>query len=183
MRYWLITDTHYGHDKMVEYCGRPANFEKQITVNWKKMVKPEDVIIHLGDVCIGSDPLYNHGITWLPGRKILVRGNHDKKSIAWYFNAGWDFVCDSFSMEFAGKNILFSHQPKEIGKFDLNIHGHFHNQLPRLLRGEWVVSGEKERNHYDLAILTDKHLNLSIEETNYQPVLLESFISKMASKD
>jgi len=44
------------------------------------------------------------------------------------------------------------------------------------LEGRYVIEGEKERNEIDLANLTPKHKLLAIENTNYQPVLLKSFL-------
>lgn len=68
-----------------------------------------------------------------------------------------------------GKRILFSHRPqKDDGGFDINIHGHFHNNLNPSL--------ENKEEKKLLSILTKKHKLLSIEENNYQPVLLEKFI-------
>ncbi len=89
---------------------------------------------------------------------------------------GWDWVGNSFSDTYFGKKILFSHTPLEAGENDLMIHGHFHNNLHRLLEKQWVTPDEEERNKKDLANLTSKHKLLAIEDTNYQPVLLESLI-------
>jgi calcineurin-like phosphoesterase family protein len=49
MKYWVITDTHLGHGKMEEYCGRPKDFEDRILRNLT-CVQESDVLIHLGDV-------------------------------------------------------------------------------------------------------------------------------------
>lgn len=173
MKYWITTDTHFGHRKLEEYSGRPSNFEDLI---WKGLEKltTTDCLIHLGDVCIGKDSEWHKKIQTLDCRLILVKGNHDGQSNSWYLEHGWDFVCDSFSMKFGGKNILFSHEPQDIGKFDLNIHGHFHNNLHRLLEGRYVIDGEEERNKDILCVLTPKHKLLAIEDTNYQPVKLET---------
>jgi len=171
---WIISDTHFNHDKMVDYCNRPKNFEELIIKNLE-VIKVEDILIHLGDVCFGNDKENNKKLTQLKCKKWLVKGNHDKKSNKWYLENGWDFVCESFSDNYFGKKILFSHCPMPAEKYDLNIHGHFHNALPRLLRGEWKVEGEKERNEQDLLnLLNGKHKLVALEETNYKPILLNS---------
>jgi hypothetical protein len=61
----------------------------------------------------------------------------------------------------------------------LNIHGHFHNTLHRLLEGRWVVPGEEERNEVDLANLSEHHKLLSIEETGYKTVPLEKVLQNI----
>ena len=38
----------------------------------------------------------------LPGRKVLVMGNHDKKSARWYSEHGFDFVCNMFVLKYGG---------------------------------------------------------------------------------
>jgi len=178
MKIYLTTDTHFSHDKMVEYCGRQNNFNELI---WKgfNVITDKDILIHLGDFCIGNDvENHRHLSDLLKCKKILVKGNHDRKSDNWYLEHGWDFVCYKFQNNFFGKRILFSHIPsKDDGEFDINIHGHFHNNLHRLLEGKFVVDGEKERNQEDLLKLTNKHKLLAIENTNYKPVLLEKFIN------
>jgi calcineurin-like phosphoesterase family protein len=176
---YLITDTHFNHANMVQYCGRPKNFSESIglgllTAGFTK----DDVLVHLGDVCIGKDAeTHAKYIEPLKCKKWLLRGNHDKKSNSWYLSHGWDFIGETFVGYYFGKNIMFSHTPQK-GDFDLNIHGHFHNNLHRLLEGRYVVEGEEERNREDLLTLTPKHKLLAIEETNYKPVLLNTFISK-----
>lgn len=186
MKIYLTTDTHFGHDKMVEYCGRPKDFGKRI-MEGLDIIEPNDILIHLGDFCIGNDEAW-HRIFYeeVEGKHWLIKGNHDHKSNEWYIRNGWDWVGAKFQDKFFGKNIMFSHTPirYEIERsglyttdsFDINIHGHFHNNLHRLQEGKFVVEGEKERNEIDLANITPRHKLLSIENTNYQPVLLESFI-------
>lgn len=179
MNYYLTTDTHFNHTKMIEYCNRPENFEGIILENILKVVKDDDVLIHLGDICIGKDEENHIFIQSLKCKKILVKGNHDNKSNQWYLEHGWDFVCDKFYMKFEGKIICFSHTPqKDNGDFDINIHGHFHNQLPRLLKRKWVVDGEEERNKYDLSVLTKKHLLLSLEDVKYLCMDLHNCINQ-----
>lgn len=179
IKIWIITDTHFGHAAMVPYCGRPIDFGEKILKNLN-VVGPDDILIHLGDFCIGNDLIWHQMfMERVKGKKWLVRGNHDHKSNSWYLANGWDFVGDKFLNKFFGKNILFSHAPtKDVGLFDINLHGHFHNSLHRLLEGKFIVDGEKERNEVDLAALTPKHKLLAIENTNYQPVLLDKFIKE-----
>jgi calcineurin-like phosphoesterase family protein len=167
MNIYLITDTHFFHDKMVEFCGRPKNFTEVIGNNLMACdMQKEDIFIHLGDVCMGHDEeAHKSYIQPLKAHKWLVRGNHDKKSTSWYLENGWDFVCDHFYDTFFGKKILFSHYPMAWdGYHDLNIHGHFHNTDHRRHEPQF----ESLKNGYQKL--------LAIEYTKYQPVNLEKFI-------
>jgi calcineurin-like phosphoesterase family protein len=51
---YFVSDLHFYHGKMGEYCGRPDNFEELIFEGLKSIPK-EDHLICLGDVCIGRD--------------------------------------------------------------------------------------------------------------------------------
>jgi len=72
-----------------------------------------------------------------------------------------------------GKNILFSHTPQPIGDYDINIHGHFHNKDLSNLDKE-IEDRDKEM----IKLITTNHKILSIEKTNYEPILLEHFLNK-----
>lgn len=163
---YITSDTHFNHAKMLEF-GRPPDYEQRI-VKGLSVIDSKDTLIHLGDICIGEDEMVHQKfIQPIPGRKILVVGNHDRKSYNWYLEHGWDFVCDMFYWKAFGKHILFSHTPKpkrSINFWDYNIHGHLHNNTHHL---------PQYKN-----ILTDKHLLLALENTNYLPVILENFIPR-----
>lgn len=168
MRIVLITDTHFGHDKLIEYSGRPANHSKLILENFRSFVRTDDLIVHLGDFCIGNDEDWTRQFmqTSLNCLHILVKGNHDHKSDSWYYEHGWDFVCDEYTNKNFGKHILFSHEPRTRREgVDVNIHGHFHNNYHRAME-----EGFKEM--YD----PNFHKKLAIEETDYKPVLLGKWL-------
>lgn len=166
MKIWITTDNHHGHDKLIEY-GRPADFTEKIFKNFK-IIKPGDILINLGDFCIGKDQEWHETyFNFMPGvRHILIRGNHDSKSNTWYLTHGWDMVCEYFSLEMFGKKILFSHYPMAWdGYYDVNIHGHFHDTDHRWLEPQFM----KIANGYQKL--------LALEKTDYKPVLLEHFIN------
>ncbi len=163
MKIWLTTDTHFGHDMLIQY-GRPADFTERIFKNLE-VVEPGDLLIHLGDFCIGKDEEWHKRYLELPGIKWGIRGNHDSKSNSWYLEKGWNFISDYFSFEMFGKKILFSHYPMAWdGYYDVNIHGHFHDTDHRRLEPQFM----KIANGYQKL--------LALEKTNYQPVLLRTFI-------
>jgi len=164
---WIISDTHFNHNALIEYCNRPVNFEKRIFKHLNTL-EQEDMLIHLGDVCLGKDQkMHDKYISTLSCRKILVRGNHDHKSNTWYLNNGWDFICKTFRDKYFGKKILFSHKPMIDDGYELNIHGHFHNNEHRELEPELV------------AIKNNKQHCFILEHTNYAPELLKTFIFRI----
>lgn len=157
---WLITDTHFEHEAMISRCDRPKNFTSLICTNWRQVVKPKDTIIHLGD-CAWNETGMKRLLS-LPGKKILVRGNHDSQSLEKYMDMGWDFACDSLVMKLYSVTILFSHKPVWGHKADINIHGHFH-----------------DLHREDFSRL---YLPLSIEAMGYKPIAVnEEFMGSISS--
>ena len=81
MKYWITTDTHFGHDILQEYSHRPEGVEGRIFRNLSVM-RSGDVLIHLGDICIGNDLMWHQELMdHLYGiKRWLAVGNHDKEN-------------------------------------------------------------------------------------------------------
>jgi len=165
MRYWITSDTHFGHDKLKEYTERPDRFENIILHKHSSLIRDDDVLIHLGDFCIGKETYWHDKfMTRIKCKKWLVKGNHDKKSNTWYMSHGWDFVADSIGLRVFGLKIALSHIPMiDNGLFDVNVHGHFHNSDHRRHEPELV------------AIKTYKHKLVKLEHA-YEPQLLRKIV-------
>ena len=121
---WLITDTHWNHKMLVDEGHRPADFEAQIAKNWRKAVMLQDTVIHLGDVIMARSSELFEILTTLPGKKILVRGNHDRESDGWYERNGFSFVAQGILIG----GVWLTHAPQVTlpdGAI-LNVHGHLH---------------------------------------------------------
>ncbi len=152
---YVIPDTHLGHDNIKKYCNRPDNFETLIEKNWNELVGESDTVIHLGDISFKEEWVKRLG-SWR-GRKILIRGNHDKMPPELYMNCGFTAVVEELVMDLNNVIILFSHRPKFDHACDINIHGHQHNLAV-----------------YDSRRL---YLPLSLEHMGYKPLPLdENFI-------
>jgi calcineurin-like phosphoesterase family protein len=179
MNVYLISDTHFNHDAeggvMRTYCMRPEKYADLIVKHWRETVKPEDLVIHLGDVMIGKR---DDRLRFLPGRKILVRGNHDRaQSNTWWMEKGaFDFACDGFMF----RNVWLTHEPANAlpeGAL-YNVHGHLHNIWDGFHKPERL-----ERDKEVLGIDPTKQLKhpwqrlFATEYTDYRPVEFNKFIS------
>lgn len=149
---WVIADTHFGHHKLVEWGDRPEGFEDLIIKNLRETVKPEDVLIHLGDVELGKPRDLNPY-----GRvRILIKGNHDSRTDNKYYDMGFTAVCNAMLIEKFGKKIYFSHEFEEIPEdIDFNIYGHTHG------KGNPI---------------SEKHIPIYYEGTDYKPYNLRELI-------
>jgi calcineurin-like phosphoesterase family protein len=165
MKVWLISDTHANHDKIKTYCDRPDNFTDLIVKNCQRIVQPDDILIHLGDVAIGPPEGAVKFVRSLPGVKWLIRGNHDSESPTWWVKAGFSAACDGMLF----RKVWLSHHPAPVlpeGAV-LNVHGHLHN----------VWDGFKPPNMGEFAPAPWRRL-FAVEYTNYSPVEFDKFVNK-----
>lgn len=152
---WIWSDCHFHHKNIIKYCGRPDNCDRLMRDAWRELVAPGDVIVNLGDLALGRA----EQLSWLadmPGRKLLVKGNHDKLSARAYTDLGFVRV-PPFSIPWMHDGqqwtVSFNHYPKdELVQFPRHLlcHGHIHDKLtgnPRMI-------------------------NLSVEHLSYRPVRL-----------
>ena len=164
INYWCISDTHFGHHKLIHSGYRPPACYKMM-IDSVKNLSEKDVLIHLGDFSFYADELWHNAIREACKCKMwLVKGNHDRRTNAWYLSHGWDFVADSFDFNMFGKNIIFTHVPMISNIFKgnefINVHGHLHDCTWR-----------------DGSNLTSNHFLVKMEH-EYKPVNLRRLIGK-----
>lgn len=132
--------------------------------NWNKIVKPNDRVIHLGDVAIHKKGLEH--VSRLNGTKILVMGNHDEYSNESYYAAGFSKLVGSFERS----NCILTHIPvhtAQLGRWKYNIHGHLHAHVVKGLDG-------KPDPRYFCA---------SVEQIDYRPVNFEQILLTLKERN
>ena len=79
---WYTSDQHYGHANIIEFCGRPqkdvSDMNEDMVYRYNSVVKPEDTVMLLGDLCMGKLADSLRYVEKLNGVKTLLCGNHDK---------------------------------------------------------------------------------------------------------
>ena len=154
---WFISDTHFNHENIIEYCNRPfANAEEMnryIINQWNNIVDKNDLVYHLGDFALQSDKeAVINLVNQLNGNIILILGNHDRHGKQWFLDCGFVEVHKSLIIS----NYLLSHRPQTVDKLAenmVNIHGHIHN--------------------YDKGLDKNKYINVSCEVVDYKPIWIE----------
>ena len=86
MAIFAISDLHFGVNKPMNVFGKIwDNYEDKIKKDWEKKVGNDDTVIIAGDISWGINFEESYKdfkfINELPGKKIILRGNHD-----YYFN-------------------------------------------------------------------------------------------------
>lgn len=164
---WLVSDTHFNHKNLLNFKDKQDNLVRPgfssveemnevMIENWNVLVKPNDTIIHCGDVCFGEPWEYHKILKRLNGKKILIVGNHDKHIK--YLIPFFEQVLVSLKInDYFSEKVLLTHYP--INEFSLpnmlNIHGHIHEKI----------------------IENERYKNICVEHTNYSPIHIDSLIS------
>lgn len=82
MKIWFTSDTHFGHINIIRFCNRPWNtveeMDEALINNWNSVVKPDDIVFHLGDFAFASNSRWKEIIQRLNGHIYLIVGNHDE---------------------------------------------------------------------------------------------------------
>lgn len=130
--FYVVSDTHWYHQRIVELQGRPQDHETMMVTRWQRVVRESDTILHLGDLFFGGDEGYErfaHEIApRLPGRKYIILGNHDRKKYD-YGDLGFTVV-KPFATVYRGYKITLDHYPKLLDESRkpkvIHVHGHIH---------------------------------------------------------
>lgn len=173
---WVISDTHWLHKNINKYCHRttpayptPESVDSLMEYNWKALVKPDDRIIHLGDLCYWGDGRELPMLRELPGRKFLIKGNHDNYPDEWYEDHGFEVVAQhQEAIEFRFHHPLtgvlevkLSHYAEPLLSKQVCVHGHVHG------RGVGMEAG---------------HIDVSVDICHFAPLPLGVVLEKAASR-
>jgi calcineurin-like phosphoesterase family protein len=132
---WFTSDQHFGHRNIIEYCNRPwqnvNEMNQGIIDNWNKLISVNDTVFVVGDVFLCNPEQAKEIIAQLNGKKILIRGNHDR-SIETMKGVGFSEVHSKLLIHLQdGRRALLAHKPISWYQFrggaDLLIHGHHHH--------------------------------------------------------
>jgi calcineurin-like phosphoesterase family protein len=146
-RVWITSDLHLNHANIIGYCDRPQRDVaemNQTLMNLLAKVGAQDWIVLVGDLAMGDFDAGISLIKQIPGRKILVLGNHDldrsgRCRLAGSVDASgvplFEFVVPFlFWTGPGGRQVVVSHYPIDIPKgyrtpSILNYHGHLHRTV------------------------------------------------------
>lgn len=159
MTVWFTADTHFGHTNIIKYCNRPfqssEEMDETILERFNSVIKPGDVLYHLGDICWSS---YNLGKFFgrLNTQEVhVIRGNHDNKHGSEYsrFRSFQDLKSVSTGVNGTLENFILFHYPmrtwKSKGRGGYHLYGHVHGRMAGIDRSMDV--GVDTNNFYPYA--------------------------------
>lgn len=144
---YFTSDWHFNHDK--DFIYEPRGFSSVHEMNeaiierHNEIVKPEDVVYVLGDLCLGggSDEAIRKNkkiISSLKGEIKIILGNHDTKTrVAMYYDC-WNTNVLGYAdvIKYGKQHIYMSHYPSFTSNLDydkplsarlINVFGHTHS--------------------------------------------------------
>jgi len=161
MARYVISDHHFGHANIIEYCDRPfssvGQMDSALLERHYETVDADDLLVHLGDVAMdmrdGRETI--ESFERLNG-DLLVRGNHD---------VGLDPADAPFPMlescvlEHGDYQFYCTHRPEDVPAEwdDWVLHGHHHNNQPE---------------EYPFVAPAAQRVNVSAELLEFRPVSL-----------
>lgn len=157
-RVLFIGDLHFGHTKAVKFRDEFKTIEEHdefICTLWESSVKKNDVVYVCGDVAFTTEGLER--IAKLPGRKFLVRGNHDVFAANRYL-VFFEDIGGLVKLKYGGQRYWVSHAPIHPNELrdGINVHGHVHKAT--------IMRDYKPDPRY---------LNVSAENIGYEPRTLD----------
>lgn len=140
---YFTSDLHIGHDKEFLWGNRGFSsieeHDTEIIKRWNSIVKPEDNVYILGDLCMGGNEYeWNRVYKVLNGTKFFINGNHDTiNKINKYTNdyGMYDLGMACIYRYNKRKVFYLSHYPTLVAnhedtKFFWNLSGHTHSKDP-----------------------------------------------------
>jgi len=112
----FTSDLHFFHENAIKFDNRPfsdaQDMNKRLVSNFNSIVSERDTTYFLGDIGMGGTPEeFQSLIASMRGFKILILGNHDQKSITWYYKAGFNAVLYNATIKIGGELVTMSHCP------------------------------------------------------------------------
>lgn len=132
---FYIADYHFGHSNIIKFDKRPFSsveeMDQKMIENWNNVVGDDDTVYLLGDFCWKAEDRWIEILDQLKGNKVLIRGNHDLKTMSQQLRNKFQYIKDYAEVKDNGKRVLLSHYPMPFyrGAYNsdiVHLYGHIH---------------------------------------------------------
>lgn len=167
---YYISDLHFGHANVIKFDERPFadvdEMDRVMIERWNETVGDNDDVYVVGDFCYRSRYAAEWYLEQLRGRKHLVTGNHDwrtlqnEKALAMFAS-----VSSMLEVEDGGRAIVLCHYPMAEWRNSMrtawHVYGHIHN-----CRGKT----------YEFMRTLERALNAGAPVNGYRPVSFDELV-------
>jgi len=172
MKYWITSDTHFGHKNIIKYTGRPfktlSEMNETLIKNWNNRVAHDDTVLFLGDFCFknssggkageGIQKTAQHWLKQLNGNKVFIRGNHDT-------NNSLNAVIENMVIHHGGQYMWLTHRPQDFNPvYKVNLVGHVHEK--------WKIIQDKK--HQTILV------NVGVDKWNFMPIDINEIMAEIS---
>jgi calcineurin-like phosphoesterase family protein len=139
MKTYITSDLHFGHTNIMKFCpATRARFRNDVAYmneamvkEWNEIVEPEDLVYILGDVAFLPAQKAAEFMNRCNGRKILVQGNHDRKTLNDpVFRGCFEEIHHYLDINYNGTKVCMFHYPiaewDQMHRGSVHFHGHLH---------------------------------------------------------
>ena len=136
---FVTSDLHFGHKNIMSFCPETrARFRNDVEYmneamikEWNDLIGIEDTVYILGDVAFMSGQNAALVMRRLNGSKILVEGNHDRKTLMdAKFRNEFKEVHKYLDINYNGTKVVMFHYPiaewDQMHRGSVHLHGHLH---------------------------------------------------------
>jgi calcineurin-like phosphoesterase family protein len=145
MKTYITSDLHWGHKNIMKFCPvSRARFRDDLDYmnqtmvkEWNDLISPEDLVYILGDVAFLPAAKAVEYMRRLNGRKILVQGNHDRKTLNDpVFRDCFEEIHHYLDINYNGTKVCMFHYPiaewDQMHRGSVHFHGHLHGGVSGL---------------------------------------------------
>lgn len=169
---FFVSDTHFYHGNSLKFLRadgvtrmRPEfetveEMNEHMVDRWNSVVGRKDTIYHLGDFAMGTSAWVFKILDRMNGRKILLKGNHDKARPSIYLRYFHDVRGSMNRKTPGGVKVIFTHYPVHPTSLykAVNVHGHIH---------EKTIPDDP------------RYINVSVERTDYTPIPWHDLVARI----
>ena len=177
---YFISDLHFGHFNIIRFDNRPftsiEEMDTEIITNWNSKIKDTDTVYILGDVSWYNNQKTYEILKQLKGKKILIKGNHDK--LVQDINCRKQFIEITDYKEIILNNqlIVLSHYPimfwKNQWRNVIHLYGHVHVTQDYDMLCEFIKMAQRQGNPCRMY-----NVGCMMPYMNYSPKTLEEIIN------
>lgn len=197
MRIWFTSDFHFGHENIIKFCNRPCvdveHMNQYLVRNYNNLVDDDDLCYILGDFAFANSKTISHILKSMKGRKILIRGNHDRGTMDKY---PFEFVFDELVLTYKGIRFRLSHYPYFVDEYEKSfgsdlryackrpvyrpgevlLHGHTHLAPKDIKRCEDVIWSS---SRYGDSMSKKISLDVGVDGHNWCPWQIDEIIKEL----
>ena len=145
MKTFITSDLHFDHRGIMGFCPETRPYKDVDHMNSEMIrefnlkVGPNDLTYFLGDIAFCQAQKAAGFMRALNGRKILIQGNHDSKTVKDIsFRSCFEEIHQYLEINYAGSKICMFHYPisewNQCHRGSIHLYGHLHQNASGLER-------------------------------------------------